>query len=105
MFFLEVLQARYGMGWTYRCCFCERIKKGRGEGEMAIFNFGFLLTQRSPRARRGPAIGEFKSGRVMTGLARRISIAVSGFAVERVKSGGEGSDCQEVAKETSFADV
>ncbi len=43
--------------------------------------------------------------RVMTGLARRISIAVSGFAVERVKSGGEGSDCQEVAKETSFADV
>ena len=39
---------------------------------MAIFNFGFLLTQRSPRPRGVP--------------------------------GGEGSDCQEVAKETSFED-
>ena len=50
------------------------------------------------------AIGEFKSMRVMTRLARRISIAVSGFEVRRVWGGGEGSDCQEVAKETSFAD-
>jgi hypothetical protein len=71
---------------------------------MVIFNFGFLLTQSSPRARRGPAIEEFKSVRVMTRLARRISIAVSGFEVRRVWGGGEGSDCQEVAKETSFAD-
>lgn len=51
MFFLEVLQARCVMGWTYQCCFCER-RKRVGEEEMAIFNFGFLLTQRSPRARR-----------------------------------------------------
>ena len=38
MFFLEVLQARYGMGWTYPCSFYERRKRG-GEGGMAIFNF------------------------------------------------------------------
>ena len=60
MFFLEVLQARCVMGWTYQCCFCER-RKRVGEGEIEIFNFGFflgtdeLLGQRSvsPRSGRG----------------------------------------------------